>query len=74
VFTLSPREKLIWPIVAKSKTTFYPISAEFLVPEYDGLSELVDGHEEVLDDPLLSDVHTAHQAFLQPNSFIKETV
>jgi hypothetical protein len=36
------------------------------MPEFNSFGELVDGHEEVLDDPLLGYVHPSHQALLQP--------
>ncbi len=65
--------KLISPIVAKVKTTISFVFADLLVPEFDGFGELVDGHEEVLDDPLLGHVHPSHQALLQPH-IIKGTV
>ena len=38
------------------------------VPEFDGVGELVDGHEEVLDDPLLSHMHPTHQTLLCDNN------
>ncbi len=53
------------PIVAKVKTTISLVFAD-LMPEFNGFGEFVDGHEEVLDDPLLGHVHPSHQALLQP--------
>ena len=38
------------------------------MPEFDGVGELVDGHEEVLDDPLLSHMHPTHQTLLCDNN------
>ncbi len=60
------------PIVAKVKTTILLVFAD-LMPEFNSFGELVDGHEEVLDDPLLGHVHPSHQALLQPH-IIKGTV